>query len=94
MTTTRIIGPDDPDDPDWTPASSPEETAAAARAGRTVVVTLTGDETTQLAVAAVHAWAGARVFRTDHPDSVRQAVTMAESLAGRRPPALARRGLA
>jgi hypothetical protein len=52
------------------------------------------DEAAELAAAAVCAWLGARVFRTARPDQVRLAVAMTESLAGRRPPALARRGLA
>ncbi|MGW4424185.1 hypothetical protein [Streptosporangium sp. NPDC004631] len=53
-----------------------------------------GGETAELAAAALCAWAGARVFRTTRPDQVRLAVEMADSLAGRRPPTLTRRGLA
>ncbi|MBB2913504.1 hypothetical protein FHS43_004808 [Streptosporangium becharense] len=52
------------------------------------------DEAAELTAASVCAWAGARVFRTARPDQVRLAVEMADSLAGRRPPALTRRGLA
>lgn len=59
-----------------------------------VVVTLPEDQTEAIAAAAVHAWMGVRAFRTVHPDHVRLAVDMTESLAGRRPPALTRRGLA
>lgn len=53
-----------------------------------------GGETAELAAAALCAWAGARIFRTTRPDQVRLAVEMADSLAGRRPPTLTRRGLA
>ncbi|MEV7011902.1 hypothetical protein [Streptosporangium sp. NPDC051022] len=51
-------------------------------------------EAAELAAASLCAWAGARIFRTARPDQVRLAVEMTESLAGRRPPALTRRGLA
>lgn len=47
-----------------------------------------------LAAAALYGWAGARVFATAHADQVRLALAMTESLAGRRPPTLTRRGLA
>ncbi|MEU0520024.1 hypothetical protein [Streptosporangium sp. NPDC006007] len=53
-----------------------------------------GGESAELAAAALCAWAGARVFRTTRPGQVRLAVEMADSLAGRRPPTLTRRGLA
>ncbi|GLW07493.1 hypothetical protein Misp01_26230 [Microtetraspora sp. NBRC 13810] len=51
-------------------------------------------EAAEIAVACVCAWLGARVFRTARPEQVRMALRMTESLAGRRPPALTRRGLA
>ncbi|MEU4535046.1 hypothetical protein AB0G15_09285 [Streptosporangium sp. NPDC023825] len=51
-------------------------------------------EAAELTAASICAWAGARVFRTDRADQVRLAVEMTDSLAGRRPPALTRRGLA
>lgn len=94
-----VIGPGDPGDPGWAEARSIAEIEELVRAGRTVAVTpaaLGGDggEAAELAVASVCAWAGARVFRTDRPGQVRLAVEMTESLAGRRPPALTRRGLA
>lgn len=89
---TRVIGPDDEAEPGWAEAVSLAEVAALARAGRTVVVTLPGDETEAIAAAAAYAWAGASVFRTSHP--IRQALDMTEALMGRRPPALTRRGLA
>ncbi|SDG91690.1 hypothetical protein SAMN05421505_109106 [Sinosporangium album] len=54
----------------------------------------TGGEAAELAAASICAWLGARVFRTSRPDAVRQALDMTESLAGRRPPAVTRRGLA
>lgn len=52
------------------------------------------EEAAELAAASICAWAGARVFRTTRPGQVRSAVEMTESLAGRRPPTLTRRGLA
>ncbi|WP_329428445.1 hypothetical protein OG339_03490 [Streptosporangium sp. NBC_01495] len=51
-------------------------------------------EAAELTAASICAWAGARVFRTDRIEQVRLAVEMTDSLAGRRPPALTRRGLA
>ncbi len=51
-------------------------------------------EAAELTAASICAWAGARVFRTERVDQVRLAVEMTDSLAGRRPPALTRRGLA
>lgn len=46
------------------------------------------------AVAAVHAWRGAHVFRTHDPATLRQALDMVAAIKGDRPPAEARRGLA
>ncbi|GII85874.1 hypothetical protein Ssi03_38640 [Sphaerisporangium siamense] len=89
-----VLGPAEPLDPAWAEAGSAAEAERLVAEGRTVAVTLSGDETTQIAAAAVYAWLGARVFRTSHPDGVRQAVAMTDSLAGRRPPTLTRRGLA
>ncbi|WP_440068448.1 hypothetical protein [Streptosporangium sp. OZ121] len=51
-------------------------------------------EAAELTAASICAWAGARVFRTERVEQVRLAVEMTDSLAGRRPPALTRRGLA
>ncbi|MGJ6961221.1 hypothetical protein ACSDR0_04865 [Streptosporangium sp. G11] len=51
-------------------------------------------EAAELTAASICAWAGARVFRTDRAEQVRLAVEMTDALAGRRPPALTRRGLA
>ncbi|MFE1169450.1 hypothetical protein [Nocardiopsis sp. NPDC058789] len=48
----------------------------------------------EVALATVYAWAGARVFVTDHPERVRHALDMAASVRGERPPAAVRRGLA
>ncbi|MGW5878441.1 hypothetical protein ACWFMI_18015 [Nocardiopsis terrae] len=48
----------------------------------------------EVALATVYAWAGARVFVTDHPDRVRRALDMVASVRGERPPAAVRRGLA
>ncbi|MCW2876257.1 MAG: hypothetical protein JWQ95_357 [Sphaerisporangium sp.] len=94
MTPVLVTGPEGRLDPGWVEAGSAAEVERHAQAGRTVAVTLSGDETTQLATAAVFAWLGARVFRTAYEDQVRLALDMTESLAGRRPPALTRRGLA
>ncbi|GAA3424869.1 hypothetical protein GCM10018953_20520 [Streptosporangium nondiastaticum] len=103
MAALVVIGPGDPGDPGWVEARSVAGIAELARAGHTVVVTpaaLVGsaaghtEEAAELAVAAVCVWAGARVLRTTRPGPVRQAAEMADALAGRRPPALTRRGLA
>ncbi|GGL08423.1 hypothetical protein Sme01_13010 [Sphaerisporangium melleum] len=94
MAPVLVTGLGEPSDGSWVAARSAAEVERHALAGRTVVVTLTGDEDAQLAAAAVLAYLGARVFRTAFPEQVRRAVDMAESLAGRRPPALTRRGLA
>ncbi|MBG0815104.1 hypothetical protein [Planomonospora sp. ID82291] len=67
---------------------------AAAAEGAAAFRDPEDDEAAELAAASICAWLGARVFRTARPDQVRLAVAMTESLAGRRPPALARRGLA
>ncbi|MDR8412675.1 hypothetical protein MTP10_28585 [Nonomuraea sp. 3-1Str] len=89
-----VVAPGASPDPAWTPAGSPAEAAALARAGATVLVTLPPELDAALAAAAVYCWHGARVFVTEHTDQVRLALEMTESLAGRRPPALARRALA
>ncbi len=47
-----------------------------------------------LATTAVSAWLGARVFRAHDVAATRQTLDMVASLAGSRPPAVARRGLA
>ncbi|WP_371783072.1 hypothetical protein [Streptosporangium subroseum] len=99
MAAAVILGPDDHDESGWVEAHSIAEIEEFVRAGRTVAVTpaaLAGDddEAAELTAASICAWAGARVFRTDRPAQVRFAVEMTDSLAGRRPPALTRRGLA
>ncbi|WP_017542175.1 hypothetical protein [Nocardiopsis prasina] len=48
----------------------------------------------EVALATVYAWAGARVFVTDHPERVGRALDMVASVRGERPPAAVRRGLA
>ncbi|GAA2889985.1 hypothetical protein GCM10010517_54230 [Streptosporangium fragile] len=82
-----------------TVAVTPAELATAAlsapsAAGTGEVGTAADDEAAELTAASLCAWAGARVFRTARPEQVRLAIEMADSLAGRRPPALTRRGLA
>jgi dihydropteroate synthase len=47
-----------------------------------------------LAVTAVSAWLGARIFRAHDVAETRQVLDMVASVAGTRPPAVARRGLA
>ncbi|WP_049569290.1 dihydropteroate synthase [Streptomyces sp. SBT349] len=47
-----------------------------------------------LATTAVSAWLGARVYRVHEVAETRQVLSMVASIAGRRPPAVARRGLA
>lgn len=47
-----------------------------------------------LATTAVSAWLGARVYRVHEVAETRQVVDMVASIAGHRPPAVARRGLA
>jgi hypothetical protein len=47
-----------------------------------------------LAVAAICAWLGATMVRTSHPQQVRWALDMADSIRGGRPPARTVRGLA
>ncbi|MGW0588045.1 hypothetical protein [Streptosporangium sp. NPDC002607] len=104
-TAPLVLGPGDPGEPGWVEAHSIGEVEELVRAGRTVVVTparlaaaTAGDErdaeAAELTAASICAWAGARVFRTDRREQVRLAVEMTDSLAGRRPPALTRRGLA
>ena len=53
-----------------------------------------GDPARSVALAAVHAWQGARVVRTRHVVAVRRGLDMTASIAGLRPPAFAVRGLA
>ncbi|MBR8744827.1 hypothetical protein [Nocardiopsis sp. MG754419] len=55
--------------------------------------TVPADAATEVALAAVYAWAGARVFVTRHPERVRRALDMVASIRGERPPAAVRRGL-
>lgn len=47
-----------------------------------------------LATTAVSAWLGARVYRVHEVAETRQVLEMVASIAGHRPPAVARRGLA
>ncbi len=47
-----------------------------------------------LAVVAVYAWLGVRVFRTDDVPGTRQVLDMVASIKGTRPPSVTRRGLA
>jgi dihydropteroate synthase len=47
-----------------------------------------------LAATAVSAWLGARIYRAHDVAATRQTLDMVASIAGTRPPAVARRGLA
>jgi hypothetical protein len=47
-----------------------------------------------LAIAAISAWLGVAVIRTRHPQQVRRALDMADTVRGTRPPARTVRGLA
>lgn len=89
-----MLAPGAPVDDAWATARTPAQTAELARSGVTVLVTLPADLDAALAAASVHCWLGARVFVTEHTTQVRLALDMTESLAGRRPPTLTRRGLA
>ncbi|WP_030451829.1 hypothetical protein [Herbidospora cretacea] len=63
----------------------------------TETIELPADLDEAIAVAAVATWRGPAVFRLAdpaHAEAIEQAVAMTEAIAGRRPPALARRGLA
>ncbi|GAA4944328.1 hypothetical protein GCM10023224_29110 [Streptomonospora halophila] len=86
---------------------APEDVRRLAERGRTVLVRCTpprgsgdrpapeaGAAAEEVALASVYAWLGARVFATGRPDAVRQALDLVASVQGRRPPAVARRGLA
>jgi dihydropteroate synthase len=70
-------------------ATDPSDAERLAEAGQAVFV----DEM-EPAVAAVFAWAGARVFRTADVEATRQVLDMVASISGTRPPAVSRRGLA
>ncbi|MFI6598820.1 hypothetical protein ACIBHX_21400 [Nonomuraea sp. NPDC050536] len=89
-----LVTPGAPWDPAWTQARTPAEAAELSAGGATVLVTLPSRLDAALAAAAVYFWHGARVFVTEYTDEVRQALEMTDSLAGNRPPALTRRGLA
>ncbi|MDA0563017.1 hypothetical protein LG943_01500 [Streptomonospora sp. S1-112] len=100
----RVVGPEDSveDAVDLGVRPDPERVRALAEAGRTVLVRCPGaagaDDSAEsaeaVALAALYAWLGARVFATAHRRPVRQALDMVASLRGHRPPAVARRGLA
>jgi hypothetical protein len=78
----------DPLDADKLAAAGAARGAGAARPGGRV--TPAG----VIATAAVCAWLGAPVVRSRHTRAVRRAIDMTASIAGRRPPSHAVRGLA
>jgi hypothetical protein len=78
-------------------AAAPAQTAQLAADGWMVLVNADGkrpDDAASVAIAAVCAWAGARVMRARNVAAVRQAIDMVESIRGIRPPARSTRGLA
>ncbi|MEU3023326.1 hypothetical protein ABZ644_11610 [Nocardiopsis alba] len=76
---------------------APETSAAPATPTTVPAPALAGtvpvEAAEEVALASVYAWAGARVFVTDHPERVRRALDMVASIRGERPPAAVRRGL-
>jgi hypothetical protein len=70
-------------------AREPAGTGRLAEAGLAVLA-----EDPEPAVVAVHAWLGARVFRTGDVRRTRQVLDMVASIQGARSPAVTRRGLA
>jgi dihydropteroate synthase len=62
--------------------------------GETLDTPLRGRLTGTLATTAVSAWLGARVYRVHEVAETRQVLEMVAAIAGHRPPAVARRGLA
>ena len=62
--------------------------------GETLDVDKDGRLEATLAVTALAAWQGARVFRTHHPAATRRVLDTIASVRGTRPPAVSRRGLA
>lgn len=62
--------------------------------GETLDVSLQERLTGTLATTAISAWLGARVYRVHEVAETRQVLEMVASIAGHRPPAVARRGLA
>ncbi|GAA4098181.1 hypothetical protein [Nonomuraea soli] len=89
-----LVTPGAPWEPDWVQAHTPSEAARLSAEGRTALVRLPGQLDAALAAASVFRWHGATIFVTEHTDQVGLAVEMTDCLAGRRPPALTRRGLA
>ena len=77
--------------------TTPAGVGPAVRAGWAVLADLE-EQADSLArteaIAALCAWLGASVLRTRHVAQVRRCADMTESIAGRRPPAWALRGLA
>jgi hypothetical protein len=68
----------------------------AVGTGRPVLVTLSGQGPGPLAAAAVYAYLGVRLFRTDETAAaeLRQVLDMVATIQGTRQPSLTRRGLA
>ncbi|SEG42243.1 dihydropteroate synthase [Thermomonospora echinospora] len=82
------------------PRPPAQRVAELTKDGLAVMVSLddepVGEDTGLLAAVSIYAWLGVRVFRVAAPDvaPVRQVLDMVASIAGTRPPALTRRGLA
>ncbi|MEV0587414.1 hypothetical protein [Nonomuraea sp. NPDC050310] len=92
-----VVTPGVPPEPGWAEARTLSEAAALSASGVTVLVRLPPELDAALAAASAFRWHGAQVFVTEHDEHVGQvtlALDMTDSLAGRRPPAVTRRGLA
>jgi hypothetical protein len=82
--------------------TAPDDVAEAARSGWAALVDLdretldseTGSLARAEAIAAVCAWAGAKVIRTRHVAEIRRCLDMTETILGLRRPAWTLRGLA
>lgn len=77
------------------PREATRRAAELAAGGHPVLVRLPEPSPTgaALATAALSAWLGARVFRAHEVATARQTLDMVASIAGRRPPAVALRGM-
>jgi hypothetical protein len=77
--------------------TAPDDVAEASRSGWAALVDLdreTGSLARAEAIAAVCAWAGAKVIRTRHVAEIRRCLDMTETILGLRRPAWTLRGLA
>lgn len=87
-------GPAQAQEPGQAAGSLAAAEAATEKPGGLAAAPAAGLAAGPIAVAAICAWLGATVVRTCHPEPVRRALDMAESIRGTRPPARTVRGLA